>query len=60
MAVGRLHAAVGLERSGRGVHERGTGPERVTDGTVDVAPPTRPPLASQDEVKVLIKSKSSN
>ena len=32
MAVGRLHAAVGLERSGRGVHERGTGPERVTDG----------------------------
>ena len=34
MAVGRLHAAVGLERSGRGVHERGTGPERVPDGSV--------------------------
>ena len=32
MAVGRLHAAVGLERSGRGVHERGTCPERVPDG----------------------------
>ena len=32
MAVGRLHAAVGLERSGRGVHERGSCPERVPDG----------------------------
>ena len=31
MAVGRLHAAVGLERSGRGVHERGTCPERVPE-----------------------------
>ena len=29
-------------------------------GMVGVAPPTRPPLASQDEVKDLIKSKSSN
>ena len=34
MAVGRLHAAVGLERSGRGVHERGSCPERVPDGSV--------------------------
>ena len=31
MAVGRLHAAVGLERSGRGVHERGSCPERVPE-----------------------------